>query len=234
MKIDSRSYGGHIFRPTPVIFQDDRILIIATPWGDPQGAEHVVQSMRDYLSAAQSDVEATTLYQPLTCLSAGANSLRTAVLLANESLYRSMNMNDYTCGVEIFACVRTGEEVNWVQIGSPQAYLIRQNENPLPLNAHLDPALDFGSHHKDAPTLPSHLLGLDKTCNMTINGFRHQTNDRLMLVSRKKIPKDFYSLNSTEITLQKVSLLFAKDEAESPFWIADIKIGAESLQSEAA
>ncbi|MGE0633644.1 MAG: hypothetical protein AB7O96_14620 [Pseudobdellovibrionaceae bacterium] len=227
MNIESRSYGGQIFRPAPVVYQDEKILIVATAWGRQEAAENTVQLMKDYLTAAQSDVEATTLYASLTCFSQGANSLRTAALLANETLYRTLNRKDYTTGVELFACMRTGSEVNWIQIGSPNAFLIRASQSPQQLTPHMDPSHDFGSDQ--FPPLPNQMLGLDSSCNLIVSGFRCSPGDQLVLVSRSHVPQDFFALKSYD--LSEVSLFFARENAENPFWVGTVSI--EGIPSEA-
>src|SRR5580700_8765484 len=102
MNLKERSYSGTMFRPAPEIYieEDGSIGIIATPWGSRQAAKKIIDVLKDYILSARQDMEATSPFQLLTCLTPLANNLRVGVMLANDLLYREDNKAEYTTGVE--------------------------------------------------------------------------------------------------------------------------------------
>ena len=76
MPIQERSYGGKLFRPTPEthIEEDGSFGVIATPWGSRGAAKRTIEILTDYILSARHDMEATSPFQKLTCLSALANN----------------------------------------------------------------------------------------------------------------------------------------------------------------
>lgn len=226
MNFQERSYGGKIFRPRPEVYFSDenRILIVATPWGPRTAAKKVSQIILDYFSSAAQDMEATSPFEKLSCLSPIANNLRIATLLANDKLYREENRTEYTSGVEIFAASLEKNDIVWLQVGHPNVMLARKGKGVIPLGSHVDLALDIAAGAKILAPLPSQLLGLDQSCNLTIGSFRPQLNDKLILVSRSAMSERIYLLSDKEWDLNSVSQSLAQNHPDLAYWLGVLSL----------
>jgi hypothetical protein len=215
-----RSYGGKTFRPRPEIHfsADTRLLVVATPWGSRSGAKKVVEIIVDYYTSSLQDLEATSPFEKLSCLSPVANSLRIATLLANDRLYREENKSEFTVGVELFVAAIDRYDVVFVQVGHPNILLGRQGRGLIPLGSHMDLALDVSGTNKILSPLPSHMIGLDPSANMTIGSFRPQTNDQLVLISRSAMSDRVYLLSQSEWNLEVISRSLSENHPDLAFW----------------
>src|SRR4051812_29355671 len=121
MKLVERSYSSKIFRPRPLVHaeQDGSLVIITTSWGVPEHAARVNDEILKYVQAARADVEVTSPFEFLSCLSDEANCLRVATMICNERFYRSDNRSDYNAGVELLVLAREGSHLSYAQVGSP-------------------------------------------------------------------------------------------------------------------
>jgi hypothetical protein len=70
--------------------------------------------------------------------------------------------------------------------------------------------------------MPSQLLGTDPSCNLSVNSFCPQPNDRLLLISRSAIPSQFYNLTKDRHTIDAITEVFAQDDPDLPFWIGHL------------
>jgi hypothetical protein len=244
LTLDERPYSGKTFRPRPEIFLDSQagILIIATPWGPRSAARKVIDRMQEYLLLSRDDREVTSPFQRLTCLSTQANNLRIAAMLANEMLYREDNKLEYRSGVELFAAIMDDEEFVWLQAGTPQVFLGRRNQSLLPLGLQVDLSFDFSNDNSvdqpseialDAmlenksttdllPVLPSHLLGLDLSINLSLNSFRSRHGDRLYLLSHSQPPEAVFTMKNPEIDFMCGEL--ARSQPDLGFWLGVAQI----------
>ncbi len=218
-----RPYSGKQFRPVPEIHSDEKTLVVATPWGNRDSAKKAIDRILEYLILCNEDREATTPFQRLSCLSVGANNLRIAALLANESIFREDNHTEYRNGTELFAMSLSEGELVWVQIGQPQILLVRKMRQVVTLAGAMDLSFDMSDGEELLPSLPNQLLGLDSSLNLTINSFRPQDLDQLILLSHSQLPRDLYQLNSNEFELDKISQRLAKLSPQLAFWLGLIK-----------
>lgn len=217
MKIVDRSYSGRMFRPRPEIHLEEngQLLIVATPWGNRSGARKVIDSIRDFYLSARDDQEVTSPFQVLTCLSPAANNLRVALMLANDTLYREDNKSEYQSGVELFVASRVDQEFVWAQIGYPQVFLKRKHQPLIPLGGGLDMSLNLSSRDVMAP-LPQSLLGLASTSNFSVQFFRPQAGDQMLLLSRSRITPPMFQ--HPKLELEKISSDLVEDNPEMAFW----------------
>lgn len=220
MKFTERSYSGKIFRPRPEIHfsEDTRLLVVATPWGARTGAKKAVEIIVDYYTSSLQDLEATSPFEKLSCLSPVANSLRIATLLANDRLYREENKNEFTVGVELFIAAIDRYDIVFIQVGHPNILLARYGRGLIPLGSHIDLALDISGTNKVLPPLPSQFIGLDPNANMTIGSFRPQTNDQIILISRSAMSDRVYLLSQHDWTLEGVAKSLSENHSELAFW----------------
>ncbi len=218
-KFAYRPYSGKQFRPTPEVHIDDKTLIVATPWGNRDAGKKAIDRILEYLILCNEDREATTPFQRLSCLSSGANNLRIAVLLANESIFREDNHVEYRNGVELFTMSLSDGELVWIQIGQPQILLARKSRQVITLAGAMDLSFDMSADEELMPSLPNQLLGLDSSLNLTINSFRPQNEDQLVLLSHSQLPREIYQLNPNEFELDLMSQQLSKLNPQLAFWL---------------
>jgi hypothetical protein len=233
---NERPYSGTTYRPRPEIYidADGKTLIVATPWGPREAARKVIERMNDYLSLAREDDEATSPFDRISCLSNHANRLRIAALLANESLYREENKNEYRSGVELFAGLIEQDEFVWLQSGNPQILLSRGGGKLLPLGSQIDLSFDFSEGSDLLPGLPSQMLGLDSSLNLSLNSFRARPGDRLALISHSHLPESIFSLDADKLNVDSLSRLMASAAPNHAFWVGVLQIGQAIERAESA
>lgn len=229
----SRPFAGADARPTPEVTIDTSVntLIVAIPWGSRDAARKVIERMLEYISFASQDREATSPLPRLSCLSAAANSLRTAAMLANDMLYREENGEEYRAGVELFAATLSQNELSWVQVGGPHVLLGRSTQPLLPIGSSVDLALDLSINsdiEARLPALPAQLLGLDSNVNLTINSFRARPNDSLVLLSHSRTPESLFSWKSNQLDADKIVHTLSSNDARTAFWLGLLKIEADA------
>jgi hypothetical protein len=233
LEFEERPYSGKNFRPTPEIHLDhqSQLLIVATPWGPRSAAKKVIERMTEYLSMAREDNEATSPFERLSCLSTQANNLRIAAFLANDSLYREDNTQEYRSGVELFAAMVDEGELVWIQAGNPQILLGRQGRTLLPLGSQIDLAFDL-SEAQLLPPLPAQLLGLDSSLNLSLNSFRARPGDKLVLLSHSHLPEILFTMKDLDTSLDSLSQKLAQIHPDLAFWIGILKVGEATTSEE--
>lgn len=218
MQLRERSYSGQVFRPKPLIDVESKpgTFIVATSWGAPEHAEKVVQKVNDFLSLA-SEPDATSMGTYIEGIGTFANRLRSAALLANESLYSKENRTEYLAGVELTAFVVHNNNLSWVQVGTPHL-LLNTRKGLQPLSYSPDWAWQLGV---DSPLL-CYGLGLEPHCQIQCGSVKVESMDKIVLVSRSSIPGVFYAQQNVE--LSDMSQVLVEDSPETPFWLGIIDL----------
>ncbi len=221
MKLQERSYGGKVFRPRPEILcePDGNLCLVVTPWGPRATAKKVIQAIGDFFHSARSDEEATSPFQMLAGFSPMANNLRAAIMLANDTVYREDNRNEYSAGVELFAAARRDQELVWTTVGGPHFLLDRPALDLQILSAAPDLSLLHSEEKHMLAPLPRALLGTGATTNLAIHSLRLHEADRIVLLQRSLIPPRLQVLPNFERELDPMSRLLARQSADLPFWL---------------
>lgn len=216
-----RSYSGKIFRPKPEVYveEDGSFGVIATPWGNRSSARKVIDTLKDYVLSARQDLESTSPFQILTCLSPLANSLRVGVMLANDLLYREENKSEYTSGVEVLVFAKLENELAYAQVGHPQFFLARQQCPWIPLSVQIDLSSELSEPPTFLSPLPQNLLGLHTTTNMNVSSFKTQKNDRLLFLSHSISANPLFHSSFETTSLESVSQQLASQHPDLPFWL---------------
>jgi hypothetical protein len=224
--MEERSFSGKTQRPTPDIYfaEDGSFGAIVTPWGARASVKRVTDMLTDFISSSKSDIETTSPFQTLTCISPLGNTLRAAVMLTNDVLYREENKNDYQGGVELLAFSRSATEVSFVQIGHPNVFLSRKGLPLTPLSLNIDLALEWGRTHRQLSPLPQDLLGVHSTCNFRIVSFRPSVGDKLIFISHSYLPPAFFQTTEAQHDLHHLSQLLAKERPDVPYWMGVYEI----------
>lgn len=224
---DERSYSGKLFRPRPEVHieEDGSFGVIATPWGPRSGAKRAIEVLKDYVQSARQDMEATSPFQKLSCISPLANSLRVGIMLANDSLYREENKSEYISGVEVLVFAHQQGELAFAQVGHPNIYLARPAFPWLPLSVQVDLATELSSSRETLAPLPQNLIGLNTTTNLNISSFKTQPGDRLIFLSHSFAASTVYSTPFEKTSLDQVSSRLAENHPELPFWLGVYSFG---------
>lgn len=220
MKLTHRSYNSKIFRPKPHVHAetDGSLVVVATSWGLPEHAAMAAEEVAKYASAARGDVEVTSPFETLTCLSDEANHLRIGMLIANDLLYRRENRTEYVSGVEILALSRRGAQIAWAQVGSPHVLLRRPGRPLMPLALSYDQSFETSASGQRMPPLPSRLLGTDPTCHIHCGDLRIGREDVMVLASSSSLPASLWT-ESGPYDLARVTREMMNLDADSPFWL---------------
>lgn len=235
--MDSRSFSGKYQRPAPEfhVEEDGSFGAVITPWGPRSSIKRAIETLSDFILSAKNDMEATSPFQKLTCLSGAANTLRAAVMLTNDILHREENKNEYVSGVEAFVFSYVGGEVSFVQVGQPQVLLWRENQSLTFLSPHMDLSQEWTQSSATLAPLPNNLLGIHRTTNFQVISFKPQPGDRFILLSRTRVPASILQLHPSQITLDSMSKLLSQDNKDEPFWISILPIKhSERIEEDAA
>ncbi|MBX7232703.1 MAG: hypothetical protein K1X29_11535 [Bdellovibrionales bacterium] len=222
MKLSERSYSGKLFLPRPEILCEANgdLCIITFPWGQRTSARKAIKLITEIFHSSQNaDDEMTSPFQYMTCLSPLANNLRTAVMLANDVIYREENKSEYLSGVELLVVAKKSNEIVFARIGGPALFLNRKKLPLLPLDWTPDLSLQYSHHEEWLPPLPSHLLGVASTSNFSIQSHTLQPGDQWFLIHRSIISPKVLTLKENDLTISKVSHTLALHSPQMPFWL---------------
>lgn len=222
-----RSYAGRLFRPKPEIFieEDGSFGIVATPWGPRSGARRAIETMKDYVLSARQDMEATSPFQKLTCLSPLANTLRVAVMLANDSLYREENKSEYISGSELLVFAHQTGELAFAQVGHPNLFLARPSFPWIPLTVQPDLATELAEPGEVRAPLPQNVVGLHTTTNLNVGSFKTQPGDRLVFISHSQPSHPVFNTPFEKTDLDQVTETLARQHPDLPFWLGVYSFG---------
>jgi hypothetical protein len=226
MKIKERCYSTKVIRPRPLVHlePDGSLLVIANSWGQPEQAQNAMNEVVKYINGAKSDVEVTSPFEFLTCLSDEVNYARTGILVANEILYRGSNRNQYFSGVEILALFRRGNQVAWAQVGCSSIYLQRNQQRLQPLSVCQDLSGELGEVGGSLPPLPGQLMGLEMSCNVQCGSTVIRSGDQIILLSSSFISQALWSNDTGRLDLVEVTKLMIQDSPDSPFWLGIVEL----------
>jgi len=226
MKLQERSYSTKIMRPKPLVHseEDGSLIVIATAWGQPEHGQRAIEEVVKYVNAAKADVEVTSPFEFLTCVTDEVNYVRTGLLIANDALYRGENKNQYFSGVEILVLFRRGSQIAWAQVGCPSVLIQRQNQGLQPLSMGLDLSAEMKPADVELPPLPGQLLGLDRTCNIQCGHTLTQEGDQLVLLASTTVAPSLWSLPPYQADLTHVTNRMIQDSPETPFWLGLIAV----------
>lgn len=222
MVIQERSYGGKLFRPTPEIYtsDDQNLLIIASPWGNPQAAREFIEIVSTQYRASVEDLDKTSIGHLSDHFSREENRLRMSMLAAHEDIKEKYNDDTLSAGLEVLCCLKIENKVSWFVVGAPFIAL-RRGEKLLPLHHPVDLSFDF-SKDKTLPPLPKDLLGFQAQLNIEHGSFRREAGDQLLLINRSYVPHDVFTIPVAELNIENATLAMAKENENQPFWIGTL------------
>lgn len=227
MKLLERSYSSKIMRPKPLIHREDdgSLIVVATSWGQPEHAQRAMDEVVKYVGAAKADVEVTSPFEFLTCLSDEVNYVRTGILIANDILYRGENRTEYFSGVELMAVFKRGPQVAWAHVGCPSLFIQRRSRSLQPLSIGLDMSSEMPS---GLPPMPSQLLGLDPTCFVQCGHTHVNDGDRLVLLASSNIATSLWTRAGDSLDLGSITTGLIQEDPNNPFWLGVVEISNEN------
>lgn len=226
MQFHERSYGGKLFRPRPEIFlsDDQKILILATPWGPRPMAQAFIEKVQTEMQDSNLDPDRTMIGLPLDTLSEEENRLRLALFSIHEDLRDEYNADSLTAGLEIFCLIKGKKKLSWFQVGG--SFLAVQRAQLLyPLRHSLDLSFDHSKTHI-LPPLPKELYGLSQQVSLNHGSLLYQKKDRLFFIERSYIPSQFFQTPPENLNIEAVTQLMASENPEHPFWIGQLTIAS--------
>ncbi|MDG0817064.1 hypothetical protein [Bdellovibrio svalbardensis] len=226
MKLQERSYSTKVLRPKPLIHSEDdgSLIVIATSWGQPEHAQRALDEVVKYVNAAKADVEVTSPFEFLTCLTDEVNYVRTAVLIANDMLYRSENRTQYFSGVEILALFKRGPQVAYAQVGCPSLLLQRNRQKLQPLSMGVDLSSELTETVGSLPPLPGQLLGLDPTCSIQCGHTYVREGDQLVLLACPSVATSLWTRDAYQADLGDITNRMIQESPNTPFWLGLVAV----------
>lgn len=225
MKLQERSYSTKILRPKPLIHteEDGSLIVLSTSWGQPEDAQRALDEVVKFVNAAKSDVEVTSHFEFLTCLTDEVNYVRTGVLIANEVLYRGVNRAEYSSGVEILVLFKRGSQIAWAQVGCPSLFIQREHQNLHPMSIGLDLSGELVNSKETLPPLPSSLLGLDPTCYVQCGHTHVNSGDQLVLLASSSVATSLWGKNPNVLDMESITRSMIQENPETPFWLGIVQ-----------
>lgn len=221
MKIQERSYSSKIMRPKPHLHieGDGSLIVIATSWGQADHARIAAEEVSKYVNAAKADMEVTSHFEFMTCLSDETNYVRTGVLVANEALYRGQNRRSFASGVEILALLHKGSQLAWAHVGAPSLLIQRKNQSLQGLSMAQDLSQEFPTREEALPCLPAQFLGLDPTCDVHCGHTSLQEGDQLVLLASSLVAPSLWTSGGQSLDLTTITNRMIQEAPTSPFWL---------------
>lgn len=221
MKLQERSYSTKVLRPKPLIHQQDdgALIVIATSWGPSEHAQLALDEVVKYVTAAESDVEVTSPFEFLTCLTDEVNYLRTSLQIVNDLMYRGENRKEYAAGVELMALFKRGSQVAWAHVGNPSLLIQRQGCGLQPLSIGHDLSSEMAPEGFVLPPLPAQLLGMEPNCLIHCGHTHVKEGDQLVLLGSSEIATSLWTRPLQPFDLSTVTQKMIQESPEAPFWL---------------
>ena len=223
IQLEERTYGGKKFRPQPICHLDDdsNLFLCLTPWGNSEISEIVIEAIKNFIALSDEDNEVTVPYDRKQNLDRVGNILRMAVIMASEKVYKTFNQSSYSAGFEIFAGIQRKNQWTYVCCGQPSLVFFRPQRGTLPIHHNLDLNIRVSKSMLSDP-LPNHILGMGQNPPLHFGSQRISKNDRFFLASRSYLPTSLFSMEPEDMSLKNISLAFAEDHEDMPFWLGII------------
>ncbi len=225
MEFQSKSYNSDFSKPNPKIFFDKsaKSLVITSCWGHNVDTEPVVETIQNFYNSKLKDKEFTSPFAKLDHLDFYENTLRTAILMANQNFFKKVNSEELISGLEIFVLTKHASSLYIGQIGQPHIFLKRGLKTNL-VSTEPDLASEYINEKFDLPPLPNKLFGTNKSVDIKISKIHCKNNDQIILLKRSQVfPFDFTS-NIKKADLDNISSQLVTQNENLPFWLGILNI----------
>lgn len=220
MKIETFGYRGSFVFTAPSLLTNssEELLIAATPYGNRTDLEDSLSEFLNEFERQSSDLDSTSPYPKLTCLSDYENLLYTTVQFLNDYIYSTFNKEKITLGCDFFCMLKKENVIYFTQIGWP-VILLNKGENILPICS------DFSFAPKNkhiAPYLPTSVLGLESSINVKIQQLNITNDSDLILLKSNDSPDNL--MNAYPADLQSIASSYADVNPEQGLWLGKISL----------
>ena len=225
-KLDSRSFSGDTYRPTPEILIDEvnSMLICSTPWGPRSLAQKSNELIQSQFLALKNDHDITRNIGSTSVEKSATVNLEAALQFANRKILREENLTEVVGGCEVFAMVLQDGELSFAQIGGPHLILSRtDNKSPIHLGTYMDLASDLSQERDLMPGLPANPLGISEEINVLVNSFCPRPNDRIVLLSHSLPPTEIFQ-KGLHFDLDSATRVLAEAQPHHAFWIGTVTL----------
>ena len=217
MNLESRSFSGETFRPTPVVESFGKMLFVATPWNTGEKkSKKLIHSLRNHYLHFAEDLDRTKPFESMRSLSLHENNTRMACMQANTEFFSSHNKKELTMGFELFFAVQTKSECIFASVGHPQIYIAQKDRSLQPL---CQSSPFFLAAESLAP-LPFNLFGIFPDVSVSIQSIKIQKSIQVILLSRSNVSSQFLTCQDT--SLESLGKALAQDQSSEPFWLGKI------------
>lgn len=219
--IQEQSFNTDEFRPKPLIHVSESRdqLFVLTPWGDPEGAKIALEAIQNYLLSLDSDEEVTAPIPLLANLSATENHLRAAIILGSEQVYNQKNSLQYTSGFEIFAAIRKGHEIAYVQVGHPLPFLVSNDGELIQIGINENHNIPIPSHHEHLhPPMAKRLLGIESNSQVMAHSFKAKDSIQIVLLSHDLPGSALATMGMKFTSFENLVDHLSQTPFKTPFW----------------
>jgi len=211
------------WRPQPIVSLEESLQFmgISFSWGEMDLSQKAFENIRIFVEASLNQSEVTNPFGFNESLSSLENALYSGCSFANDVIYRLINRQTLTSGLEGVWMVKKSKELAMIQIGQPQVYLVRKN-SLIPLISATDITTILPNQGN---FLPHKLLGIHTQSYFNIQSISLEKDDEIILLAHSLIPQSLHEINQMN-SAEKGKLLFKKIAQEyphCPFWVSRLK-----------
>lgn len=220
MDFESFGYKGHFVFTQPLTFQNQNedLMIIATPYGNSSDLENALAEFLNEFESQSEDLDSTSPYPKLTCLSSEENLIFTSVQFLNDFIYSNHNKDHFNLACDFFCVYKKNSSLFVAQIGWPLT-LLHANKRTQPLTAEYS---FMPKDKKASPFLPSGLLGLESSVNIKIQQINIENKSEILLLKSNESPDTL--MTTYPNSLSSIANVYASENPEQGFWLGKISL----------
>jgi hypothetical protein len=226
IKILEQSYQSNFFYPRPEVHFDaeNGLCIVAFPWGSRSVAKKTIEYIIDFFHSTQNDQEVTSPFEKLASLSPMANNIRVALMLANDMIYKEENSEELLTGLEVAVIAQDQSQIVIGQIGAPSIYLARGVSPLVNISSYFDLSASAIATNTNlrTPPLPATLLGTHANALVTLNSFKPQTADKIILSTLNTVPTDLNQVAKSNYSFKNLVDHLVNKQPDQGFWLGQI------------
>ncbi len=208
--MQERFYSTHVRRPKTHFFRNENyhLTMAVCSWGKPEDCKKFYDLTIENYNLMFND-DATSPFEQYLQLTNIQNKLRTAILMANEQIYREDNRNSYETGLEFFVMVQNPRLVHWAAVGQPSVFYLHQGQintiySATTTTISSDPVFLYG-------------VGLEPKVQIQTGIFIRPKSLSYCFVARDNIAPALFKHRSLNIAELSTELI--EQDPTRPFWI---------------
>lgn len=192
-------------------------LVVACSWGSPDLAVEIADHISAEINQPSRTSDETQIRGAKTTLPTPDEKIREAFEKAHNIVLKS-NADEYKEGLEVLVLQESGQQIYFAHVGGPQIFSMSSQGDMQLMVA----SASLHSKSSDLAPLPSLLLGVEKSMDLSIGHFAVDSIRSLVLSSQPIIPKKL--LTAKSLDLQKLVEVYTHHNAEAPFWVGFLEL----------